>query len=74
MVLGAGTGVLTARHFRAAPEPVPDIQGLLWPDPKLIAPFTYQRVSLKHGDGALAFTQLELLPRLRALRDRFRGA
>ena len=62
MVLGAGTGVLTARHFRAAPEPVPDIQGLLWPDPKLIGPFRITRddgsttgPELLHGSWSLLF-------------------
>jgi peptidoglycan/xylan/chitin deacetylase (PgdA/CDA1 family) len=38
------------------------------------APLAYQRVSLKDTRDAVAFTQLELMPRLRALRDRTRDA
>ena len=55
MVLGATVGVLTARQYRAPTAVNPGIEGLLWPNPKVLGDFEVTR-----DDGTLADRSLFL--------------
>ncbi len=54
LVLGAGLGVFTLKYYHTNAAAKPEIEGLLWPNPKQIMPFT----AIDHKGNPFGLEQL----------------
>ena len=54
LALGAGLGVYTSKYYRTDAAAKPEIEGLLWPNPKQIGPFT----AIDHNGNPFGLEQL----------------